>query len=100
VSSVRLNRAAIEAWAGSDDAKRILDKLGEAIADDAAAAAPRRSGEGAESIHHVVGEDKDGAYVRVSWAKSRFYMFFHEVGTSKMPARPFLRPAAEKRRNL
>lgn len=100
MTQIRLNLGAIEAWAGSSDAKRILDKLGEEIAADAAATAPRATGEGAESITHEVGEDADGAYVRVSWDRDHFYMFFHEVGTSRMSARPFLRPAAKKRRNL
>ena len=100
MTSVRLNRAAIDAWAKSDDAKKLLDALGEGIAGDAADAAPRRSGALAESITHEVGVDSDGAYVRVSWDKAHFYGLFVELGTSKMPARPFLRPAAEKRRNL
>lgn len=100
MTEIRLDRAAIEKWAGSTDAKRILETLGEQIAEDAADAAPKESGEGAASIRHEVGEDADGAYVRISWDRDHFYMFFHEVGTSRMPARPFLRPAATKRRNL
>ncbi len=100
MTDVRLNQGAIEAWARSADAQRVLDGLGEAIAADAKDAAPRDSGAGAESIHHELGVDSDGAYVRVSWDRNHFYMFFSEVGTSKMPARPFLRPAAQKRRNL
>lgn len=100
MTQIRLNLGAIEKWAGSTDAKRILDKLGEEIADDATATAPRDTGAGAASIRHEVDADADGAYVRVSWDRDHFYMFFHEVGTSRLPARPFLRPAAKKRRNL
>jgi HK97 gp10 family phage protein len=100
VTQIRLDSAAIARWAGSSDAKRILENLGEQIAQDAKAAAPRDTGAGAESIQHEVGEDADGAYVRVSWDRDHFYMFFHEVGTSRKSARPFLRPAATKRRNL
>ena len=100
MTDVRLNAAAIRAWAGSAEAKAILDRAGGLIADDAKAAAPRKTGQGAESIRQEVGEDADGAFFRVSWDKDHFYMFFHEVGTSKMSARPFLRPAALKRRNL
>lgn len=100
MTQIRLNVSGIEAWAGSADAKRILENLGEQIAQDAKANAPRDTGAGAESIQHEVGEDSEGAYVRVSWDRDHFYMFFHEVGTSRKSARPFLRPAASKRRNL
>lgn len=105
MTQVRLNPAAIAAWAGSTDAKRILERVGEQIAADARAAAPRSgdpgsSGAMADSIRHEVGEDSDGAYVRVSWDRDHFYGFFLEVGTSRMSARPFLRPAATKLRNL
>lgn len=100
MGQIRLDPAAIAKWAGSTDAKRILAALGEQVANDAKANAPRESGAGAESIHHEIGEDAEGAYVRVSWDSDHFYMFFHEVGTSRMPARPFLRPAVTKLRNL
>lgn len=100
MSEIRLDPAAIKAWAGSDDAKAVLNDLGEQIARDAAANAPKDSGGGARSIRHEVDEDAEGALVRVSWDRDHFYMFFHEVGTSRLPARPFLRPAATKRRNL
>ena len=45
-------------------------------------------------------EDVDGAFVNVSWDNDHFYMLFHEIGTSKMPPRPFLRPALEKSRSI
>lgn len=65
--------------------------VGHRVAQRAAQQAPKRSGEGAASIHaEVVGDE-----VRVSWDRQHFYLYFHEVGTSRMNARPFLRPALD-----
>lgn len=100
MTSVRLDYAAIKAYERSPDALRDLERLGEQIAADARLAAPRDTGGLAESIDHETGVDSEGAYVRVSWDEAHFYGLFHEVGTSKMPARPFLRPAATKQRVL
>lgn len=100
MSNVRPHSAAIEDWASGPDAKRLLADLGEQIVADARAAAPRETGAGAESIEYEVVDGPDGAYVRVSWDRDHDYMRFPELGTSETPARPFLRPAAEKRRNL
>ncbi len=97
---VRLNQAVIDARGSSEDAKRLLAKWGGQIAADARAGAPKDTGAMAASIDYEVGEDSKGAYVRVSWSKDRFYLLFSEVGTSKKSARPFLRPAATKRRGL
>jgi HK97 gp10 family phage protein len=82
------------------DVTAALNKVGKRIAEDAAAAAPKQTGAGARSIHHEIGYDTDGAYVRVSWTKERFYMAFAELGTSKQNATPFLRPAATRPRNI
>jgi len=38
------------------------------------------------------------ATVRIGPDKEAFYGLFHEVGTKKMPARPFLRPALDERK--
>jgi HK97 gp10 family phage protein len=82
------------------DVTQALDKVGKGIAEDAAAAAPKQSGAGARSIHHEIGFDSDGAYVRVSWDRRHFYMAFAELGTSRQAATPFLRPAATRPRNI
>jgi len=37
-----------------------------------------------------------GGRRRVTYENDPFYWWFHEFGTSKMPARPFLRPAFEE----
>jgi len=39
------------------------------------------------------------AYVGVSWRGDAYYGRFLEFGTSRMPARPFLRPAFDARSN-
>lgn len=95
MTNVRLDQAAIRALAGNSGVKDGLDRVGSQVADRARAAAPRRTGAGAESISHEVGTDSTGAFVHVSWDRDHFYMLFHEIGTSKTPARPFLRPALD-----
>lgn len=54
--------------------------------------APRDTGEGADSIAWEL--DESGEFFRISWGKDQFYMYFHEVGTIHLAARPFMRPVA------
>jgi HK97 gp10 family phage protein len=68
-----------------------LERVGEQVAVRAASAAPKDTGAGAASIHPEVVNGE----VRVSCTPERFYMFFPEVGTSRMPARSFLRSALD-----
>lgn len=77
------------------DVTSALDDAGRGIADRARVLAPKRTGAGARSIHHEIGQDPGGPFVRVSWDRRHFYMSFHEFGTSEQNATPFLRPAAE-----
>lgn len=56
--------------------------------------APKETGEGAESIDYEL--DESGEFWHVSWGKAHFYMYFPEVGTAEEPARPFMRPVADK----
>jgi hypothetical protein len=74
-----------------------LLEIGEKIAAEARAGAPRRTGAGADSIH---AEPQPGPEpeVRISWERDRFYMTFHERGSVHLPARPFLVPAADRYR--
>lgn len=92
---VRLDQVAIRGL--SDDAvvKHALARVGQQVADKAAQGAPKASGAGAASITYEVDEDDRGAFVKVSWDRDHFYLAFHELGTSRMPARPFLRPALD-----
>lgn len=78
----------------------VLERLvatGREIAEVARGLAPKRTGAGAASIEAQLKRHKRyGHYVEVSWDKDHFYMGFHELGTEKFPARPFLRPAAQQ----
>lgn len=100
MTDVRLDPVAISAWASGTDARRALERLGEAVAEDARQAAPRDTGAMADSIDYEVGTDSDGAYVRVSWDADHWYGLFSEIGTSARAPRPFLRPAMTQRRAL
>ena len=59
--------------------------------------APKDTGEGAESIHAEL--DGSGEFYRISWDRAHFYMYFTEVGTEIQPARPFMRPVADRYNN-
>lgn len=100
MTTVRLNTRAIADWAAGGDAVKLLEAYGEQVVPDAQRDAPKRTGEGAASIHYEIGHDSKGAYVRIGWDAAHFYMFFQEVGTSAQPAHPFLRNAALKHRSL
>lgn len=68
---------------------------------DMVRAAPKDSGAGAKSIHAEEFIDEHGYPAsRIGPDSAHFYMVFHEFGTEKMPAHPFMRPAAKKRRRL
>jgi HK97 gp10 family phage protein len=98
--TVRLDESAIRKWSGSRDADEVLTDLGKLWVADAKRDAPKRTGEMADSIDYELGHDSKGSYVRVSWDEEHFYGVFVETGTSEVPARPFLRPAALTRRSL
>ena len=100
MADVDLDKRAIESLRNHPDVKIALDKIGRKIAEQAAINAPKDTTFGATSIQHEVDEDERGARVRISWAKAAFYMQFHELGTSEMRARPFLRPALDRRYTL
>lgn len=51
---------------------------------------------GRVTIRFRRGRDERGFYVDVGPAKSAFHLAFAEWGTSRQPARPFLRPAIER----
>lgn len=91
MSKVALNSAAIAALEKGADVGRGLLRVGDQVATRAAGMAPRDSGAGAASIHAQAAGDE----VRVGPDAKHFYLIFHEVGTSKKSARPFLRPALD-----
>jgi HK97 gp10 family phage protein len=98
VAVVKLDKAAMLALARSHEVTEAVYKFGEAVADAAREAAPKNTGAGAASIRAELIQTYEGVYVaRVGWDRDHFYMMFHELGTSRMSARPFLRPALDRR---
>lgn len=99
---IKVDREAL-ASATVDEIAVVVEKAAAAIAEDARRLAPRGEGRhGADSIDYEMYDDKDGQPVaHISWGRRfGFWMQFREFGTSKSPATPFLRPAANKRRTL
>lgn len=86
-----LDQAAIASLGSGPEVQRVLMGLGQQVASAAASDAPHRSGAGAASIHPQAAGDE----VDVGWDSAHHYMFFHEVGTRFMSARPFLSPALD-----
>jgi len=66
------------------------------IVDEAKRLAPKRTGALAESIQQQDGKMQQGrANIDVSYGRKRWYGGLIERGTSKMAAKPYLRPALE-----
>lgn len=89
--AVKINAAEMRRLLESEGVMAGLERVGEQVAERAASAAPKRTGSGAASIH----AERVGGEVRVGWDRDHFYLLFSEVGTSRMSARPFLRPALD-----
>lgn len=51
---------------------------------------------GKNTIRVVRGRDREGFFADVGPSRKAFYLAFVEYGTSKLAARPFLRPAIER----
>lgn len=51
---------------------------------------------GKATIRFRRGRDRRGFYIDVGPSKGGFHLAFYEYGTSRQPARPFLRPAIER----
>lgn len=100
MTPVRVDDTAIRSLRDDVTTKAMLQRVGDAVAADAAAAAPKRSGAMAASIHAEVDEDSEGAYVNISWDNDHFYGLFVELGTSRQSAQPFLRPALTTQRTI
>lgn len=92
--SVEWDRKAVAAATRGPDVEQALLDLGIAVAETAAALAPKDSGGGASSIRAEVVRVAGVPEVRVSWDRDHFYMAFAEFGTEDQTATPFLRPAA------
>lgn len=95
MARLRLNQRAIRAVAAQPVVQARVRQVADGVADAAERKAPRATGAGAGSI--CAERQPDGTY-RVSWDTDHFYLSFHEFGTATLPARPFLRPAADEYR--
>jgi len=82
---------------GEDASKALKEavmKGAEVVREDASRRAPRRTGKLSQSIIIESAEvDPDYISVKIGPNKEAFYGTFVEKGTSKMHAKPFLRPA-------
>lgn len=88
----------LEAVAGNELAQALAEAGDEILVPDIKQRAPRDRGDLVESIEALVeesGPEKGAAKVRAT----KFYGLFHEFGTSKMPAHPFMRPAFDEHKN-
>lgn len=85
----------IEQLVRSVDVRELLLDSAEPIVGRARLGAPEASGEGAASIRREAVLDGPDWTVRISWDRDHFYMYFHDRGTVRLPARPFLEPALE-----
>lgn len=77
-----------------------LNKAANPIVKDARAMVPVKTGQGKRSIRKRAstprGSNGYQAVVTVGFLQRAFYLQFVELGTSKLAARPFLRPAFDK----
>ena len=80
--------------------KMALYDAGEIVRKDALERIPKRTGDAAKTIEMKVGEMRDGTMYAIITAGGgeQYYVTFLEFGTSKMQARPFLRPAIKENR--
>jgi HK97 gp10 family phage protein len=80
--------------------KMALYDAGEVVRKDAIERIPKKSGDAAKTIKMEIGRMRDGTLYAVITAGGgeQYYVTFLEYGTSKMKARPFMRPALKDNR--
>lgn len=93
--------------ATGNEMRSVMQRLVDDIADDARPDAPKASGvghargqHGADTIRGEVIAVAEGWRGLVGWPRQAYYLYMHEKGWVHKSARPFLRPAAERRRKL
>jgi HK97 gp10 family phage protein len=92
---VDVDERAVDDVVRSVDMRDLLLETAKPVVRNAQAGAPKETGEGAESIRSEPVLDGPDWTVRISWDRDHFYMYFHDRGTRRLPARPFLDPALE-----
>ena len=98
MARVVVNTGEVAALAAGAGVSGGVARVAAEVADRARALAPRETGTLAESIGVEVERSPDGVVAHVG--TSLLYGLFQEVGTSKMPANPYLRPALDGPVNL
>jgi hypothetical protein len=90
-----------------NDMRSTMQQVVDAIADDARPDAPKSAGaghargqHGADTIRGEVVAVAEGWRGLVGWPRQSYYLYMHEKGWVHKSPRPFLRPAAERRREL
>lgn len=71
---------------------RSLERMGQAAEDHAKDYAPVDTGHLRDSIQHAVADDEQAVYIGTK-DEDVDYAKYQELGTVKMPAHPFLKPA-------
>jgi len=95
VVKVVVDERAVKELASDPKMGQEMLRLAAPVAREARARALKRTGRGAASIHPEQARDGDEQTVHIGWDRDHFYMYFHEKGTRKLPARPFLVPTLE-----
>lgn len=80
---------------GEPSIARMLVEAAQPSIREAKLRAPKRTGAGAFSIAAEPVRESGEWTAHVGWSQTRFYMYFHERGTRRLPARPFLVPSFE-----
>lgn len=93
---IEINQRAIDALAREAEVRAALLDVAEPRVRRARLRAPRQTGAGAASIRAEAVLDGPMWEVRAGWDRAHYYMYFHEHGTEKLPARPFLLPAFDR----
>lgn len=93
MARVVLHEAAIADLARDPGVLSAVGEVAEQVATRMRATAPRRTGQGAESIHAEPAPNPADGF-RVSWDRDHFYLGFSELGTTHQRPRPFVEQAA------
>lgn len=92
MARVVLDESAIAALATDPGVLRAVGAVADDVAGVIAAAAPKRTGRGAASIHAEPAPNPADGF-RVSWDRDHFYMSFQNNGTTHQRARRFVEEA-------
>lgn len=90
---VTVHNDAIDHMLASGDVRDMLYDATHPVVLQARSRAPHDTGAGAAGIHTEMILTQGEWIALVSWEQQEFYMYWHEKGSRKLPARPFLVPA-------